>query len=120
MRARAAQDLRHHVRAVGLVVARDPADAHLGEGIGASVRAQAVDVAPNSMIIQSVADEERNNALIENLQPFGIRELTRTGRVAMVRGAKTTAVHEHESAELQRFHHESGRLPEGELPFVSD
>ncbi len=83
-------------------------------------RAQAVDVSPNAMIIQSVADEDRNDALIENLRPFGIRELTRTGRVAMVRGAKTTAVHETESGELQRFHAESGRLPEGELPFVSD
>lgn len=83
-------------------------------------RAQAVDVSPNSMIIQSVADEDRNDALIENLRPFGIRELTRTGRVAMVRGSKTTAVHETESGELQRFHSESGRLPEGDLPFVSD
>ena len=83
-------------------------------------RAQAVDVSPSSMIIQSVADEDRNNALIENLQPFGIRELTRTGRIAMVRGSKTTAVHEQEPAELQRFHRDSGRRPEGELPFVSD
>ncbi len=84
-------------------------------------RAQAVDVSPTSLIIQSVADEDRNNALIENLRPFGIRELTRTGRVAMVRGAKTTATHEaSEPVELQRFHHESGRRPEGELPFVSD
>ncbi len=83
-------------------------------------RAQAVDVSPSSMIIQSVADEDRNDALIENLRPFGIRELTRTGRVAMVRGAKTTAVNESESAELQRFHHDSGRRPEGDLPFVSD
>lgn len=83
-------------------------------------RAQAVDVSPTSMIIQSVADEDRNDALIENLRPFGIRELTRTGRVAMVRGSKTTAVHEQESGELQRFHSESGRRPEGELPFVSD
>jgi acetolactate synthase-1/3 small subunit len=83
-------------------------------------RAQAVDVSPTAMIIQSVADEDRNDALIENLRPFGIRELTRTGRIAMVRGSKTTAVHETESAELQRFHSESGRRPEGELPFVSD
>jgi acetolactate synthase-1/3 small subunit len=83
-------------------------------------RAQAVDVSPTSMIIQSVADEDRNDALIENLRPFGIRELTRTGRVAMVRGSKTTATHEAENADALRFHQESGRLPEGDLPFVSD
>jgi len=82
-------------------------------------RAQVVDVSPTSLIVQVVAAEDRVNALIENLKPFGIRELTRTGRVAMVRGAATTAVHERESGELQRFHQEAGRLPEGELPYVS-
>jgi len=82
-------------------------------------RAQVVDVSPTSLIVQVVAAEDRVNALIENLKPFGIRELTRTGRVAMVRGSATTAVHERESAEVQRFHSESGRLPEGELPYVS-
>ena len=82
-------------------------------------RAQVVDVSPTSLIVQVVAAEDRVNALIENLKPFGIRELTRTGRVAMVRGATTTAVHETESAEVQRFHSESGRRPEGELPYVS-
>jgi len=82
-------------------------------------RAQIVDVSPTSLIVQVVAAEDRVNALIENLKPFGIRELTRTGRVAMVRGSATTAVHERESAEVQRFHSESGRLPEGELPYVS-
>jgi acetolactate synthase I/III small subunit len=83
-------------------------------------RAQPVDVSPTSMIIQSVADEERNNALIENLRPFGISEMARTGRIAMIRGAQTTAVHEDVPTDLQRFHHDSGRRPEGDLPFVSD
>jgi acetolactate synthase-1/3 small subunit len=82
-------------------------------------RAQVVDVGPTSLIVQIVAAEDRVNALIDNLKPFGIQELTRTGRVAMVRGARTTAVHETESGELQRFHHDSGRRPEGDLPYVS-
>ncbi|MEZ4502167.1 MAG: acetolactate synthase small subunit [Dehalococcoidia bacterium] len=82
-------------------------------------RAQVVDVSPTSLIVQVVAAEDRVNALIENLKPFGIRELTRTGRVAMARGSATTTVHERESAEVQRFHSESGRLPEGDLPYVS-
>ncbi len=82
-------------------------------------RAQVVDVSPTSLIVQTVADESSLTALVENLRPFGIRELVRTGRVAMVRGARTTAVNEPESAEVERFHQESGRLPEGDLPYVS-
>lgn len=82
-------------------------------------RAQVVDVSPSSLIVQTVADESSLTALVENLRPFGIRELVRTGRVAMVRGARTTAVHEQETPEMERFHQEAGRLPEGDLPYVS-
>ena len=83
-------------------------------------RARAVDVAPGSLIIQIVAEERQFNSLIENLEPYGILELTRTGRIAMLRGDQTTAMHDPESEELQRFRHSSGRRPEGELPYVSD
>ena len=83
-------------------------------------RARAVDVAPGSLIIQIVAEERQLNSLIENLEPYGIMELTRTGRIAMLRGERTTAMHDPESEELQRFRHSSGRRPEGELPYVSD
>ena len=83
-------------------------------------RARAVDVAPGSLIIQIVAEERQFNSLIENLEPYGIMELTRTGRIAMLRGERTTAMHDPESEELQRFRHSSGRRPEGELPYVSD
>ena len=60
------------------------------------------------------------DSLLENLAPYGVAEMTRTGRIAMLRGEETTAVHEPEPVELQRFHQESGRRPEGELPYVSD
>lgn len=84
-------------------------------------RAQAVDVSPTTLTLQLVADAERLDAFIENLQPYGVLEMMRTGRIAMWRGERTTATHEPvESIELQRFHHESGRRPKGELPYVSD
>ena len=83
-------------------------------------RARAVDVAPGSLIIQIVAEERQLTSLIENLEPYGILELTRTGRIAMLRGERTTAMHDPESEEVQRFRHSSGRRPEGELPYVSD
>jgi hypothetical protein len=70
-------------------------------------------------VIQIVARGDRLEALIENLKPYGVLEMVRTGRVAMARGEQVTAVHEQESEEVQRFHTESGRRPEGELPYVS-
>ena len=83
-------------------------------------RARAIDVSPNSLIIQAVAEQRQLTSLLENLAPYGIMELTRTGRIAMLRGERTTAIHAPESAEMMRFHHESGRRPEGDLPYVSD
>ncbi len=83
-------------------------------------RAQVVDVSPESLVIQIVAEEDRLEALMENLQPYGVTEMARTGRIAMLRGSRITAVHEEaEPEDLQRFHQESGRRPEGELPYVS-
>jgi acetolactate synthase-1/3 small subunit len=83
-------------------------------------RAQVVDVTPTSVIIQVVASGDTLEALLDNLRPYGIREMVRTGRIAMVRGTRATAVHEKESETAQRFHAEGGRRPdETELPFVS-
>ena len=82
-------------------------------------RAQAVDVTQNGMVIQIVAQRETVDGLLDNLRPYGIREMVRTGQIALARGAKTTSVHEPESLSAARFHHESGRRPEGELPFTS-
>ena len=83
-------------------------------------RARAVDVSPGSLIIQIVAAERQLASLLENLEPYGVMEMTRTGRIAMLRGEETTALHEPEPEDVQRFHQESGRRPEGALPYVSD
>jgi len=83
-------------------------------------RAQVVDVTLTSVIIQVVAEEDRFQALLENLRPYGVLETVRTGRVAMLRGERTTAVHETEPEEIHRFHAGAGRRPEGELPYVSE
>lgn len=53
-------------------------------------RAQIVDVAHESMTIEITGTVDKVDSLIEMLRPYGIRELTRTGRVAMVRGATHT------------------------------
>ena len=50
-------------------------------------RASIVDVDINSVIIRIVAKEDRVDALLRLLKQFGIVEMVRTGRVAMVRGS---------------------------------
>jgi acetolactate synthase-1/3 small subunit len=51
------------------------------------VGAKVVDIAADSLVIQIADDEEAIDAFVALLRPFGIKEMVRTGRVAMVRGA---------------------------------
>ena len=53
-------------------------------------RANIVDVGPQSVVIEITGEEDKINALYNLLQPFGIKEIMRTGRVAMVRGQAET------------------------------
>lgn len=48
-------------------------------------RARVVDVGAASLTVEITGQEDKVNSLIGLLQPFGIEELARTGRVAMVR-----------------------------------
>ena len=57
-------------------------------GVANIFRARIVDVAPDSLIIEATGSEEKIAGLIRLLEPFGIRELVRTGLTAMDRGAK--------------------------------
>ena len=49
-------------------------------------RADIVDVAADSVTVEVTGDEQKINSLYELLRRFGIREVTRTGCVAMTRG----------------------------------
>ncbi|MBS3969850.1 MAG: acetolactate synthase small subunit [Clostridia bacterium] len=51
-------------------------------------RARIVDIGRDSLIIEATGDTGKIKAIETSLKPFGIRELVRTGKVAMVRGAK--------------------------------
>ena len=49
-------------------------------------RARVVDVAKDSVMIEMSGTEDKIEAFIELLKPFGIEELARTGVIAMARG----------------------------------
>jgi len=49
-------------------------------------RANIVDVASDSVTIEVTGDEDKINSLLKLLRGFGIKEISRTGRIAMVRG----------------------------------
>jgi len=49
-------------------------------------RGRIVDVAPEMVMIEMSGQERKIEAFIEMIRPFGIIELVRTGRIAMVRG----------------------------------
>ncbi|MBA7584607.1 Acetolactate synthase small subunit [subsurface metagenome] len=49
-------------------------------------RATIVDVASDSVTIEVTGDEEKIDSLLNLLRSFGIKEITRTGRIAITRG----------------------------------
>ncbi|MBN1590112.1 MAG: acetolactate synthase small subunit [Pirellulales bacterium] len=49
-------------------------------------RARVVDVSADMVMIEISGQEKKIEAFIEMMRPFGIIELVRTGRIAMVRG----------------------------------
>lgn len=51
-------------------------------------RAKIVDVGIKSLIIEVTGDESKINAMEQLLRQFGIKEMVRTGKIAMNRGAK--------------------------------
>jgi acetolactate synthase-1/3 small subunit len=53
-------------------------------------RANIVDVASDSLTVEVTGDEEKIDSLASLLRGFGIKELARTGRVAMPRGGSST------------------------------
>lgn len=48
-------------------------------------RAKIIDVGEKSLILETTGPEEKVNALIRLLRPYGIKELARTGRIALLR-----------------------------------
>ena len=52
-------------------------------------RGRIVDVAPREVTVEISGQEKKIEAFIDLMRPFGIVELVRTGRIAMIRGGKS-------------------------------
>lgn len=52
-------------------------------------RAKVVDVAPDAVTIEATGNGDKLAALLRVLEPFGIKELVKSGAVAMARGARS-------------------------------
>ena len=72
-------------------------------------RGKVVDVASESYVVEVTGTVDKIGALIKLLQPFGIKEVVRTGIVAMFRGAPVLAAAADESLALSADTHK-GRL----------
>jgi acetolactate synthase I/III small subunit len=51
-------------------------------------RGRIVNVCPDELLIEISGQERKIEAFIESVRSFGIKELVRTGRIAMVRGCR--------------------------------
>jgi acetolactate synthase I/III small subunit len=56
-------------------------------------RANIVDVSTDSLMVEVTGDEDKLNSLLKLLDAFGIKEVCRTGRIAMIRGGINDARH---------------------------
>jgi acetolactate synthase I/III small subunit len=55
-------------------------------------RSDIVDVSQDSLTVEITGTEDKINSLVDLLRPFGIKEIARTGRIAMARGILNTDI----------------------------
>ncbi len=58
-------------------------------------RARVVDVAADSLVIETTGTEDKVDRLLQVLRPFGVMEMVRTGRVAMCRGSQAPGLEDY-------------------------
>lgn len=61
-------------------------------GLVNDFRGRIVDVGPEQMVIEISGTEKKVEAFIDLMRPYGIRELARTGRIALVRSTSSATI----------------------------
>ncbi|MBU4533445.1 MAG: acetolactate synthase small subunit [Eubacteriales bacterium] len=59
-------------------------------------RARIIDVSQDSLIVEATGDAGKINAIEDALKHFGLREMVRTGKIALLRGGVTAVEYEEE------------------------
>lgn len=72
-------------------------------------RANIVDVAADSVTVEATGDEDKINSLFNLLRGFGIKEIARTGRIAVVRGGPGPLPVEERSAKAKKQNKNRGK-----------
>ncbi|HHV79475.1 MAG TPA: acetolactate synthase small subunit [Firmicutes bacterium] len=62
-------------------------------------RGKVIDIARESLTVEMTGDEEKVQAFLELAKEFGIKEVVRTGKIAMARGSKRLHVTEEEETD---------------------
>jgi acetolactate synthase-1/3 small subunit len=71
-------------------------------------RASIIDVGQESLIVEVTGTEDKVEAIYELLLPFGIKELVRTGRIAMSRGSGSSVALDGETLPAPRRYRSAG------------
>ncbi len=61
-------------------------------GVVETFRASIIDIGPSTVVVQVLGESSKIEAMIELMEPYGIREISRTGVTAMIRGSITDGV----------------------------
>ena len=98
------QDSPHVEREMALIkVAPDERARSEVLNIVSIFRAKVVDAGPRSYVIEVTGDEGKITAILELLRPLGVREVVRTGKVAIQRGVQVlSAANGGETLELNK------------------
>ena len=68
-------------------------------------RGRVVDVGPSTLMVEISGEEEKIDAFIEQVRPYGVKEVARTGVIAMPRGSSTVSAPEEDVPPAQRREH---------------
>jgi acetolactate synthase-1/3 small subunit len=65
------------------------------DGIVNAFRAHVVDIGPRSVTVEVTGDSDKIQAFIALVRPLGIKEIVRTGKIAMARSIQLGSNHRH-------------------------